>query len=153
MGAWETSEKNKRKNKSQLIFFCSYLDWSYVIIIIMIQSYLYRITISVIETVINIWVLCHGISRFLMKKKPEGLEETLRVRLRLTETHPSYNINFVVKVGGVIDDHYANLTSQGVQHGRFPIMVIHPVINPVKQGFTSVYRQELVLPFGAGCAS
>ena len=44
-------------------------------------------------------------------------EETLEVRLRLTETRSTYNI--VEEVEGVIDVHYASLTSQGVQHGVF----------------------------------
>ena len=37
--------------------------------------------------------------------------------LRLTETRSTYNI--VVEVEGVIDVHYASLTSQGVQHRVF----------------------------------
>ena len=44
-------------------------------------------------------------------------EETLEVRLRWTETRSTYNI--VVEVEGVMDVHYASLTSQGVQHRVF----------------------------------
>ena len=44
-------------------------------------------------------------------------EETLEVRLRSTETRSTYNI--VVEVEGVIDVHYASLTSQWVQHRVF----------------------------------
>ena len=44
-------------------------------------------------------------------------EETFEVRLRSTETRSTYNI--VVEVEGVIDVHYASLTSQGVQHRVF----------------------------------
>ena len=49
----------------------------------------------------------------------------------------------------MIDDHYASLTSQGVQHGKFSHMVTYPVINPVQQSFTLVNRREPVFPFGA----
>ena len=49
--------------------------------------------------------------------KPECPEETLEVRLRSTETRSTYNI--VVELEGVIDVHYASLTSQGVQHRVF----------------------------------
>ena len=52
-------------------------------------------------------------SQFCRGRKPECLEETLEVRLRSTETRSTYNI---VEVEGVIDVHYASLTSQGVQH-------------------------------------
>ena len=45
-------------------------------------------------------------------------EKTLEVRLRSTETQSTYNI-FLVEVRGVIDVHYASLTSQGVQHSVF----------------------------------
>ena len=51
-------------------------------------------------------------------RKPECPEETLRVRLRSTETRSTYNI-VVLEVEGVIDVHYASLTSQGVQHRVF----------------------------------
>ena len=44
-------------------------------------------------------------------------EETLEVRLRSSETRATYNI--VVEVEGVIDVHYASLTSQGVQRRVF----------------------------------
>ena len=44
-------------------------------------------------------------------------EETLEVRLRSTEIRCTYNI--LVEVEGVIDVHYASLTSQGVQHRLF----------------------------------
>ena len=53
-------------------------------------------------------------SQFCGGRKPECPEETLEVRLRLTETQSTYNI--VVEVEGVIDVHYASLTSHGVQH-------------------------------------
>ena len=43
--------------------------------------------------------------------------KTLEVKLRSTETQSTYNI--VVEVKGVIDVHYASLTSQGVQHRVF----------------------------------
>ena len=56
-------------------------------------------------------------SQFCGGRKPECPEETLEVRLRLTETQSKYNI--VVEVEGVIDVHYASLTSQGVQHRVF----------------------------------
>ena len=56
-------------------------------------------------------------SQFCGGRKPECPEETLEVRLRLTETQSTYNI--VVEVEGVIDVHYASLTSQGVQHRVF----------------------------------
>ena len=47
-------------------------------------------------------------SQFCGGRKPEYPEETLEVRLRLTETQSTYNI--VVEVEGVIDVHYASLT-------------------------------------------
>ena len=53
-------------------------------------------------------------SQFCRGRKPECPEETLEVRLRSTETQSTYNIG--VEVEGVIDVHYASLTSQGVQH-------------------------------------
>ena len=56
-------------------------------------------------------------SQFCRGRKPECPEETLEVRLRSTETRSTYNI--VVEVEGVIDVHYASLTSQGVQHRVF----------------------------------
>ena len=56
-------------------------------------------------------------SQFWGGRKPECPEKTLEVRLRSTETRSTYNI--VVEVKGVIDVHYASLTSQGVQHGVF----------------------------------
>ena len=49
---------------------------------------------------------------------------------------------FVVEVEGVIDVHYASLTSQGVQHRVF--YLDGPDINPVQQGLTSVNRREPV---------
>ena len=55
--------------------------------------------------------------QFCGGRKPECPEETLEVRLRSTETQSTYNI--VVEVEGVIDVHYASLTSQGVQHRVF----------------------------------
>ena len=48
-------------------------------------------------------------SQFCGGRKPECPEETLEVRLRLTETQSTYNT--VVEVEGVIDVHYASLTS------------------------------------------
>ena len=39
------------------------------------------------------------------------MEKTLEVRLRLTETQPTYNKYFVVEAEGVIDFHYVRLTS------------------------------------------
>ena len=56
-------------------------------------------------------------SQFCRGRKPECPEETLEVRLRWTETRSTYNI--VVEVEGVIDVHYASMTSQGVQHRVF----------------------------------
>ena len=56
-------------------------------------------------------------SQFCGGRRPECPEETLEVRLRLTETQSTNNI--VVEVEGVIDVHYASLTSQGVQHRVF----------------------------------
>ena len=47
-------------------------------------------------------------------RKPECPEKTLEVSLRVTQTQSTYNV--VVEVEGVIDVHYASLTSQGVQH-------------------------------------
>ena len=44
-------------------------------------------------------------------RKPEYPEETLEVRLTFTETQSTYNKSFVVGVEGVIDVHYASLTS------------------------------------------
>ena len=41
---------------------------------------------------------------------------------------------------GVIDVHYASLTSQGVLHRVFIEMVTHPDINPVQQGLTGSLR-------------
>ena len=55
--------------------------------------------------------------QFCGGRKPECPEKTLEVRLRLTETQSSYNI--VVEVEGVIDVHYASLTSQWIQHRVF----------------------------------
>ena len=49
------------------------------------------------------------------------------------------HITFVVEVEGVIDVHYASLTSQGVQHRRSVQMVTHPDNDPVQQGLTSVF--------------
>ena len=46
-------------------------------------------------------------SQFCRGRKPECPEETLEVKLRLTETQSTYNI--VVEVEGVIDVHYASL--------------------------------------------
>ena len=54
----------------------------------------------------------------LRREETECPEETLEVRLRSTETQSTYNV-VVVEVEGVIDVHYANLTSQGVQHRVF----------------------------------
>jgi len=73
----------------------------------------------------------------LRREEPERPEETLKVRLRSTETNPL--TTFVVEVEGVIDVHYAILTSQGVQH-----RVFYLDINPVQQGLTSVNRREPV---------
>ena len=54
----------------------------------------------------------------MRREETECPEETLEVRLRSTETQSTYNV-VVVEVEGVIDVHYANLTSQGVQHRVF----------------------------------
>ena len=56
-------------------------------------------------------------SQFCGGRKQECPEKTLEVRLRLTQTQSTYNN--VVEVEGVIDFHYASLTSQGVQHRVF----------------------------------
>ena len=48
-------------------------------------------------------------SEFWGGRKPECPEETLEVRLRSTETQSTY---YVVEVKGVIDVHYASLTSR-----------------------------------------
>lgn len=47
------------------------------------------------------------------------------------------------KKNQVIDDHYACLTPQGIQHG-FSQMVTHQVINLVQQGLNLVNRRESV---------
>ena len=62
-------------------------------------------------------ILNYTKNQFCGGRKPECPEETLEVRLRSTETRSTYNI--VVEVEGVIDVHYASLTSQGVQHRVF----------------------------------
>ena len=69
-------------------------------------------------------------------------EET-GVRLRSTETQC-----IVVEVEGVIDVHYASLTSQGVQNKEVIQMVTHPDINLVQQGLTSVNGRKPLFPFG-----
>ena len=51
---------------------------------------------------------------------------------------------FIVEVEGIIDVHYASLTSQGVQQRVFYQRVTHPDINPIQQGLTSVNRWEPV---------
>ena len=53
----------------------------------------------------------------MRREETECPEETNEVRLRSTETRSTYNI--VVDVEGVIDVHYASLTTQGVQHRVF----------------------------------
>ena len=85
---------------------------------------------------------------FCRGRKLECLEKTLKVRLRLSETQPTYNINFVGEVEGMIDVHYTSLTSQGVQHTEMIQMVTHPDSKPVQQGLISVNRRELVFPLG-----
>ena len=46
----------------------------------------------------------------MRREETECPEKTLEARLRLTETQFTYNI--VAEVEGVIDVHYASLTSQ-----------------------------------------
>ena len=41
--------------------------------------------------------------------------------------------SFVVEVEGVIDVHYASLTSQGVQHSVFVFMVTHQISTPLNR--------------------
>ena len=54
-----------------------------------------------------------------MRREETGVPGgNLEVRLRSTETQSTYNV-VVVEVEGVIDVHYASLTSQGVQHRVF----------------------------------
>ena len=62
-------------------------------------------------------ILNYTRNQFCGGRKPECPEETLEVRLGSSETRSTYN--FVVEVEGVIDIHYASLTSQGVQHRVF----------------------------------
>ena len=76
-------------------------------------------------------ILNYTRNQFCGGRKPECPEETLEVRLRSTETRSTYN--FVVEVEGVIDVHYASLTSQGVQHREF-YRVGHPNIQPRPTG-------------------
>ena len=66
-------------------------------------------------------------------------------RLKL---NPHMTLNFVVQVEGVIDVHYASMTSQWVQHTEIIQTLTHPDINPVQQGLTLVNRPEPVFPFG-----
>ena len=92
-------------------------------------------------------------SQFCGGRKPEYPEETLEVRLRLTETQSTYNI--VVEVEGVIDVHYASLTSQGVQHRVF-YLDGHPSryqprptgFNFGKQTGTGVFPLVIAVPSG-----
>ena len=64
-------------------------------------------------------------SQFCGGRKPECPEKTLEVRLRLTETQSTYNI--VVEVEGMIDVHYASLTSaQGILSRWSPIQISSP---------------------------
>ena len=63
-------------------------------------------------------------SQFCEGMKPECPEKTLEVRLRLTETQSTYNIEVRwrrgdVELEGMIDVHYASLTSRWVQHRVF----------------------------------
>ena len=53
----------------------------------------------------------------MRRRKLECPKESLEVRLRSTETQSTHNI--VVEVEGMIEIHYASLTSQGVQHRVF----------------------------------
>ena len=46
----------------------------------------------------------------------------------------------IIEVGGIIDNHYASQTRQGIQHGTFPT-----VIKPFQQGLT-LMKQDLVSP-------
>ena len=57
-------------------------------------------------------------SQFWGERKPECKEKTIEVRLRSTETQFQTH-NIVVEVEGVIDVHYASLTSKGIQHRVF----------------------------------
>ena len=61
-------------------------------------------------------------SQFCGGRKPEYPEETLEVRLRLTETQSTYNI--VVEVEGVTDVHYASLTSL-LEHTERLLISLH----------------------------
>ena len=82
-------------------------------------------------------------SQFCGGRKPECPEKTLKVRLKLTQTQSTYNI--VVEVEGVIDVHYANLTSQGVRHRVFYLDGHPSRYQPLPTGRN---RREPVFPFG-----
>ena len=102
-------------------------------------------------------VLCPGVN-FWEERKLDCPEETLKVRLRSTETQSTYYINFVVEVEGVIDVHYASLTSQWVQHRVF-YLDGHPSryqprptgFNFGKQTGTGVFPLVISVPSGREC--
>ena len=116
-------------------------------------------------------------SQFGGGRKPECPEKTLEVRLRLTETRFTYNI--VVEVEGVIDVHYASLTSQGVQRrvfylyghpsryqprptglnfgeqtgtGVFPLVIAVPLYHQARQWKSFPYHHNSVLGQFVNCS-
>ena len=77
--------------------------------------------------------------RFGEGEKPEYPEKKPHVRVRLTETQPTYTI---AEVGGANVKHNTNLPSPGIQH-RNTRMVTHPDTNPAQQDLTSMTKWEL----------
>ena len=79
-------------------------------------------------------------------RKLECLEKTLVVSLRLTETEPTYNINFVVEERGVIDVLATPAwLFQRVQHMEMIQIFTRADGNPVQQGLISVNGQVIAM--------